>query len=131
MIHIYIRMNHHYTMTIPLIILAVLSIFGGFIGLPHIIGYNVLEHWLEPVFKNAYSVIQTYHPEKEHSVSIEVILIFVSIIVASVSIFLSFNRYSKQEKFKEEKGLGKLLESKYYLDELYDKSISRTNFQDF
>lgn len=111
------------TMTVPLMILAVLSIFGGFIGLPHIFGYNVLEHWLEPVFANAYSVIGTWRPEGVHAVSTEIILIVVSIVVASVSIFLSFRLFSKQDKFEEEKGLGKVLENKYYLDEVYDATV--------
>lgn len=111
------------TMTFPLIILAILSLFGGFIGLPHLLGYNVLDHWLEPVFKNAYSVINSYHPETAHSVSVEISLIFISIIVASISIFISFRKYSKQTNFSEEKGFGKILENKYYLDEIYDKTV--------
>lgn len=111
------------TMTIPLIILAVLSVFGGFIGLPHIFGYNVLEHWLEPVFANSYSIIQTWRPDSIHSVSTEIILILVSVVVAAASIFISFRKYSKQESFEEEKGFGKVLENKYYLDEVYDKAV--------
>lgn len=111
------------TMTIPLIILAVLSVFGGFIGLPHIFGYNVLEHWLEPVFANSYSIIQTWRPDSIHSVSTEIILILVSVVVAAASIFISFRKYSKQESFEEEKGFGKVLENKYYLDEVYDKTV--------
>ncbi len=118
-----------FTMTVPLMILAVLSIFGGFIGLPHILGYNVLEHWLEPVFANAYSVVNTWRPDGVHPVSTEIILIIVSIVVAATSIFLSFKRYSKQEKFAEEKGIGKVLENKYYLDEIYDASVVNPIFK--
>ena len=53
------RFDHHHlhphespaTMTIPLIVLAVLSVFGGLLGVPHVIGHalhfpNLLEHWL-------------------------------------------------------------------------------------
>ena len=43
-------------MTIPLIILAVLSVVGGFIGIPHIIGTNLDGHFLDPVFVNATAV---------------------------------------------------------------------------
>ncbi len=117
------------TMTIPLIILAVLSVFGGFIGLPHIFGYNVLEHWLEPVFANSYSIIQTWRPDSIHSVSTEIILILVSVVVAAASIFISFRKYSKQESFEEEKGFGKVLENKYYLDEVYDKTVVEPIFK--
>jgi len=117
------------TMTIPLIILAVLSIVGGFIGLPQILGFNVLEHWFEPVFRNAELVIQGYHPETEHSGMTEIVLIFVSIIVASVAIYISLKKYSKQVTFTKEKGFGKLLENKYYVDEIYDKTIVNPIFQ--
>jgi NADH-quinone oxidoreductase subunit L len=116
-------------MTIPLIILAVLSVFGGFIGLPHIIGYNVLEHWFEPVFKNAEMIIQGYQPETVHSVTVEIILIFVSIVVAAVAIFISFKKFSNKETFADEKGLGKILENKYYLDEINDATIVNPIFK--
>ena len=39
------------TMTMPLVILAVLSLAGGWIGIPHFMGgANHFERWLEPVF---------------------------------------------------------------------------------
>jgi NADH-quinone oxidoreductase subunit L len=117
------------TMTIPLIILAILSIIGGFIGLPSILGYNVLEHWFEPVFKNATLVVQGYNPETEHSANTEIVLIFVSIIVASIAVYVSFKKYSKQDKFTEERGIGKILENKYYIDEFYDKTVVNPIFQ--
>jgi NADH-quinone oxidoreductase subunit L len=125
------RFDHHHvhphespaTMTIPLIILAVLSAIGGFIGLPHFLGPNMLEHWLEPVFANANLVLASIHPEHEHAVSTELILVAVSVIVAAVAIIVSFKKFSVQEKFPEPKGFGKVLERKYYVDELYDTAF--------
>ena len=42
------------TMTVPLMILAVLSVVGGWIGIPKVMAFgadiNVLHHWLEPSF---------------------------------------------------------------------------------
>ena len=111
------------TITVPLIILAILSAVGGFIGLPHVMGYNVLEHWLEPVFSSSNLLIQNMHGNAEHSVSTEWLLIGVSVLVASVVVYFSYRKYSLQEKFETEKGFGKVLENKYYLDEIYDKSV--------
>ncbi len=38
-------------MTVPLMVLAVLSIAGGYVGVPHLLGgSNHIEKWLEPVF---------------------------------------------------------------------------------
>ena len=42
------------SMTLPLVVLAVLSVVGGFINLPHFIGhgeYQNLAHWLEPLLR--------------------------------------------------------------------------------
>lgn len=111
------------TMTIPLIILAVLSAIGGFIGLPHFLGPNVLEHWLEPVFANANTVLASIHGEHEGAVSVELILMAVSVIVAVIAIVVSFKRFSVQDKFPAPKGFGKILEHKYYVDELYETAF--------
>ncbi|MCX6162487.1 MAG: NADH-quinone oxidoreductase subunit L [Ignavibacteriae bacterium] len=112
------------TMTIPLIILGILSAVGGFIGLPHFTGLpNYLERWLEPVFTNANRVIQLYKPEGHHAVSVEILLLILSVLVAAGVIYFAFKKFSKQERFEKEKGFGKILENKYYLDEIYDKSV--------
>ena len=53
------------TMTMPLVILAVLSISGGWIGIPHFMGgANHFEQWLEPVFHH--EVVE--HPGTLHDV---------------------------------------------------------------
>ena len=111
------------TITIPLIILAVLSAVGGFIGLPHVMGYNILEHWLEPVFSSSNLLIQSMHGYAEHSAAIEWLLIGISVLVASIVVYFSYRKFSVQEKFEPDKGFGKVLENKYYLDEIYDKSV--------
>lgn len=111
-------------MTIPLIVLAVLSIIGGFIGLPHYLGVpNALESWLEPVFKNANGINVAYSHTTEHPVTFELIFVVISIVIATLSIYYAFKKFSVQDKFKEEKGLGKILQNKYYIDEVYESTI--------
>ena len=107
-------------MTIPLIILAVLSVIGGFIGLPHIAGTNLLDKFLEPVFAGAKGILPEHHLES----STEITLILVSVIVAALAIFLSFRMFAKE--FKPEgirTGLYKVLQNKYYVDEIYNAVI--------
>ncbi len=49
------------TMTVPLVILAVLSLGGGWIGIPHFMGgANHFEKWLEPVFHHE-AVVEHAH----------------------------------------------------------------------
>ena len=111
-------------MTVPLIILAVLSVIGGFIGLPHYLGLpNLFDHWLDPVFKSAESITESYRHSGEHSIMIELAFVLVSIAVATISVLISFKKFSVQDKFEEEKGFGKVLEKKYYIDEIYEAVI--------
>jgi NADH-quinone oxidoreductase subunit L len=108
------------TMTIPLMILAVLSVGGGLIGIPHIIGPNLIEHFLEPVFASAWSVLPEHHIVE----STEIALIISSILVAAIAIFISFRTFSSGEKLNAfSGGFYNLLRDKYRVDELYDKII--------
>ena len=118
------KMHPHespFTMTIPLIVLAVLSVIGGFIGFPHYLGLpNYLEEFLHPVFNAAMSVNQEPH---NVSLTVEIILVSVSIIVAVGAFIFAFKKYTKVKEFKESEGFAKVLENKYYIDEAYDKAI--------
>ena len=111
------------TMTIPLMILAVLAAIGGFMGLPHFLGHNALETWLEPVFAEANKVLATIHPVEEHGTGLEIGLLVLSVVVAVGAIMFALKKYKDQTKFEEETGFGKVLENKYYIDEIYDAAI--------
>jgi NADH-quinone oxidoreductase subunit L len=97
-------------MTIPLIVLAVLAIFAGFVNTP-IFGYG-----LETFLTEGLNVGQQAHGETW--------LIFYSIVVAGLGILLAYLIYFKgtiSESFFPNKfsGVHKLLLNKYYVDELY------------
>ncbi|MGC8858439.1 MAG: NADH-quinone oxidoreductase subunit L [Ignavibacteria bacterium] len=111
------------TMTLPLMLLAGLSIVGGFIGLPHFLGYNVLEHWLNPVFEKSNLIINTFSTPHSVSITVELLLLTLSVVVAVIAIILAFRTYTKVEAFPEERGFKKILANKYYIDEIYDKLI--------
>lgn len=110
--------------TIPLIILAVLSAIGGSIGLPHYLGLpNLLEKFLASVFEKSLALKNSYSPEVFHSVSFELILVVLSVIVAVAAIIFAYKKFSRKSSFPESKGFAKVLENKYYVDEFYDKAI--------
>jgi NADH-quinone oxidoreductase subunit L len=107
-------------MTIPLIILAVLSVIGGFIGLPHIVGTNYIGSFLDPVFASSKAILAEHHI----SASTEIILILVSTAVALIGIIISFRIYGGEYKVKlEVNKLYKIIQSKYYIDEFYNAAI--------
>jgi NADH-quinone oxidoreductase subunit L len=115
-------------MTIPLIVLAVLSAIGGFIGIPAIFAGengNLFERWLEPVFKNANTKMMTYGV---HSNLEAIVLMSVTVIGAAISIYFARYVYLKNPRFAlnastKLKGLYNLLLNKYFVDELYDAVI--------
>lgn len=112
------------TMTIPLIILAILSVIGGFIGIPEAFGFpTLLKEWLDPVFAKSTAVLLTIHNNPEPTHTVEFILVALSVLVSVIGIFLAFKIYSKKTSFDAASGLGKVLENKYYVDEAYDKVI--------
>jgi NADH-quinone oxidoreductase subunit L len=103
-------------MTIVLIVLALLSIIGGFVGIPEIFmkGGNSITEFLSPVIKT--------HGEHIVSHTTEYLLMGLStglIIVVIIVAWLRFKNY----KPKETSGLGRIMENKWYVDEIYNKII--------
>jgi NADH-quinone oxidoreductase subunit L len=115
------------TMTIPLVVLAVLSIVGGFIGLPHKVGESMHMHWH---WLDHYLQDTVVMPFQFMTVGTEVILMIVATIVALVSIYYAWLKYKKNGELaledKEIKsGTHKLLVNKYWMDEIYDALVRK------
>jgi len=103
-------------MTVPLIILAILSIVGGFVGIPEVFKADgdKLTEFLSPVIAK--------HEHGQISHSKEYFLMGLSTVLILATIVFAWFRFKNYQP-KEEKGLGKILENKWYVDELYDKII--------
>ena len=122
------------TMTIPLIVLALLSVVGGWIGIPHAIGSilpggpaNVLEHWLEPV-------VRVVPGLEEADSTQEWLLMGCSVLFASISALLAFSFYTKNtdKPAKIAGALGgfyRLVADKYRVDELYGAALLNPLFK--
>jgi NADH-quinone oxidoreductase subunit L len=101
--------------TIPLIILAVLSVIGGFVGVPEALkGSNWLSTFLAPVIKG--------HAEHSVSHNTEYLLMALSTILILIMIIAAWFLFKKYKQ-KEETGFAKVLENKWYVDELYAIAI--------
>jgi NADH-quinone oxidoreductase subunit L len=112
--------------TIPLIILAILAVVGGWVGIPEIFmdGGHKLEGFLKPIFNasNAYKALSQKHTSISHAT--EYILMAVSVIGALIALVFAWNKFSKYQKTDvAETGLGKVLQNKWYVDELYNAVI--------
>jgi NADH-quinone oxidoreductase subunit L len=103
-------------MTIPLIVLAVLSAVGGLIGIPEILGgHHELHHYLSPVLTTE------VHHEIPHTT--EFALMGASVALAAIAIAFAISKYSKNPEMEDAAGFGKVLANKWYVDELYDAVI--------
>ncbi len=115
-------------MTIPLIVLAVLSVIGGFIGIPEIFSGehgNQFHNWLAPIFKDADRKIDLY---ASHSHFEEILLMTLSVVFAVVAIMFARYVYLKKPSIATQtaarfKGLYNLLWNKYFVDEAYDAAV--------
>ncbi|WGQ07610.1 NADH-quinone oxidoreductase subunit L [Pedobacter gandavensis] len=110
------------SMTIPLIVLAVLSAIGGMIGVPEALGGNHwLSHWMAPVIKHA-----TEGPDH----ATEYMLMAVSVIGVLIAIGFAYVKYVKQNHIPvpdegKRSALANLSYQKFYIDEIYDLFIRK------
>lgn len=120
------------TMTLPLIVLAIFSVLGGLINLPHFIGhghYAKLMEWLKPV------LTEESYKQMEATLSgvpfgTEMILLGATVVMFFTVWFFVKNIYvnKKKQALPEEQYTGweKLSARKLYVDELYNALIVKT-----
>ena len=105
-------------MTTPLIVLALLSAIGGFIGIPHVLGgTHELNHLLESVIGVA------AHKGAELSATNEMMMMGVAVLVAILGILWAYVGFKKYNASKNATGLAKFFEEKWHIDEAYDATI--------
>ena len=106
-------------MTLPLQMLAALSVVGGWVGIPLIAGANVLGDFLAPFLGGS--------GEAHHETMFEVLMMLFSLAVAFIGIFTAYRLYFSGGGAGAYAwlwpGLSRLLENKYYVDELYDACV--------
>ena len=113
------------TMTLPLMVLAVLSAVGGFFNVPEVLGGSArLANFMAPLFEQA----KTARPEAfamgEISHATEYTLMGVSVAAALVALVVAYVVFVSRKTVPvaegQESGLQKVIYRKYYVDELYD-----------
>ena len=110
--------------TITLIILAFLSIVGGLVGIPEYLmsGGHRLAEFLNPIFAQSNNIL--IKNEIPHQT--EILLTVVSTILIILISGWAWKKYKNyQTETAEETGFAKVLQNKWYVDELYDAIIVR------
>jgi len=120
------------SMTVPLVVLAVLAVIGGWVGIPHVLGFtNHFERWMEPVMS------QGARSAESHALAaagghagVEIALMVASVALVLIAIFLARMFYNKRPElatnFREKlSGIHRILLNKYYVDEIYGAILVR------
>lgn len=111
------------SMSIPLIVLAILSVVGGWIGIPHVIGEplghlpNILESWFAPVISKIPGIQPADH-------TLEMSLMATSVVLATLSALFAYHFYvsapHKPAAIAAKLGrVYQLVYNKYFVDEAY------------
>ncbi len=109
------------TMTIPLIVLAILAVFGGLLGLPEFTG---IHHGLSYFFGTSNDLSSLTRSFEGDFHTTELILMAVATAVAIGSSLYAKKIYFENKTLPDEpKGINKLFAGKYFLDEIYNKII--------
>ena len=126
-------------MTVPLMVLAVLSVIGGYIGVPHVLGgANHIHEFLAPVLGGGAEPAKTHAgitlisqawasggEGAGHLAAWEFPMMVISVVIALIGIGIAYLFYVKNPALpklvaEKWKGLYKLVFNKYYVDELYE-----------
>lgn len=105
-------------MTIPLVVLAILAVIGGYIGLPPVVSeQHTLNNFLSAAVTNT---------PGEHAMSHETEWMLIAV-GGGVAIVFSILGYmmNRRAQFSQNTGLARVLERKWYVDEIYDALIVR------
>ncbi len=111
------------SMTLPLIILALLSIAGGWVGIPEVLtpDANLFHSFLNPVFANADKIV-ALSPVSHSS---EWVLMGVSTLLVIVVSVWAWNYFRKGTFSPASNSLALAMQNKFYVDEIYRAIIIR------
>jgi NADH-quinone oxidoreductase subunit L len=110
-------------MLFPLVILAILSVFGGFLGVPAALGgHNEIEHFLAPVFAGG-ATTEAVASTTGHS--LELLLALISVLTAAIGFYIAYVCYYKRPGTasalaERNQWVYSLLAHKYWVDEFYN-----------
>jgi NADH-quinone oxidoreductase subunit L len=114
------------SMTVPLMILATLSVVGGWVGIPIVKGGDRIGEFLAPVILPLKGAME--HAAEAHA-STELLLMGASVAAAAIGLFLAYSWYAKgggevparlAARFP---GVYRTVTNKYYVDEFYEAAF--------
>jgi NADH-quinone oxidoreductase subunit L len=113
-------------MTLPLVVLGALALFGGFLN-AHPLHITPLEHWLEPFFASLVDESRLHSSDPDHALMIPLLVpgVLAFLIGSSVAWFVYIKQKGAPAKSLAERfpALHQLMVDKWRIDELYDELV--------
>jgi NADH-quinone oxidoreductase subunit L len=112
-------------MLFPLVVLAILSVIGGWVGVPIVFGGSEeIEHFLQPILGEGLAEA----PAKLAGHGLEFGLAAISVLVALLGFYIAYLLYYKKPRTAAQiaaryPALYRLVENKFYIDEIYSTVI--------
>ena len=122
-----------WVMTAPLVVLGILTVFGGWLNLPEVITdivplgpTGLLDHWLEPVVGNASARLSA--GARRLPVTTEEMLMGIAVAIALAGIIFAIVRLKPARLVPKrdaipEKGFARVVANKYFVDEGLDRAV--------
>lgn len=139
-----------FSMTMPLVVLAAGAVVAGFLGVPQALGgSNLFHHWLEPVFAGHGSGVAEHAlvgvsatggageafaaATAGHGGAIEYLFMALSVLIGIAGIAAAYFLYIRRPDYPRAittrlGGFYRLVFNKYYIDELYERTIVRPGY---
>ncbi len=125
-----------WSMTVPLMLLALLAVVGGWIGIPKVMSgwvgggdWNRLHHWLESAVAIPHVDAEAAHAAAGHAGGAEGMLIVLAIVVAVAGVLMAATVYRREglaERLAQASGpVYRTLRNLFWVDELYDALVIR------
>lgn len=113
------------SITIPLIVLAILSAVGGFMGVPEALhGSNWLGEFLSPVFAPSASLLELHHLDHATEYVLMAVVIGLTLVMIAAAYFMYVSKNTVPVKEGQAlNGIHQLVYNKYYIDELYNAVV--------
>ena len=113
------------SMTLPLIVLSILSVIGGFVGFPHALGESIGVHnWFDHYLESSV-IINPAH----FTASQELLIMGVTLVLLVVLIYLAYRKFvlnnTTPQTDNDIDGIQKVVYNKYYVDEIYNSLITK------
>jgi NADH-quinone oxidoreductase subunit L len=113
-------------MTVPLVVLAILSAVGGVLGIPSALSGgaipHVLEHWLEPVFAPGVAMLGRQPEHASHALEYGLMAASLGVALAAIALATAFYRRPSDRPARLAERFGwlyRVLWRKYLVDEFY------------